>query len=130
MIYLIWTSFHSSQIDILVSSVAETEGETVDFEKYEANTRYVSGMPTGTIYVAARFNSRDDVPSEFALGDDFTRNGFKNGRLNAGTTYQYALRVYSATDHSLMSVSNVHKIRTAGTAKVTDNNQGQIETLS
>ena len=106
----------SSQIDVLAAESPET---TVDFENYKGNTKYSSNLPTGAIYVAARFNSREDVPNEFILGDGFSRNGFENGPLKSGTTYTYALRVYSATDPSLVSVSNVLTVRTTGTCTST-----------
>ena len=113
MTLLIWLGLcRSSQIDVLAAESPET---TVDFENYKGNTKYSSNLPTGTIYVAARFNSREDVPNEFILGDGFSRNGFENGPLKSGTTYKYALRVYSATDPSLVSVSNVLTVRTTGT---------------
>eukprot|EP00118_Oscarella_pearsei_P023283 m.275784 g.275784 ORF g.275784 m.275784 type:complete len:1931 (+) comp40604_c0_seq9:2253-8045(+) len=101
------------QIDLLVAPLA-SETESINFDTFSENTQYSDNQLAGTIYVAARFQSRQDFPTEFILGDGREYGGFTNGPLKAGTTYAYALRVSSASDNNLVTVSDPLKISTKG----------------
>ena len=95
---------YGSQIDILVAS-----GESTDFQNYMGSAKYSPNLSPGDIYVAARFD-RASLPPTFILGDNIEYRGFLNGPLKPGLTYQYALRVHSEADDSLVAISSPLKI--------------------
>ena len=108
-------TFLLSQIDVLAAS---SLSGIANFEGYKGNRTYSPDLPVETIYVAASFESRQFLPTEFTLGTGQTVNGYLNGQLKSDMTYQCALRVYSAVNDSSFTISNtqtIGKIRNNGT---------------
>ncbi|XP_065833912.1 cell adhesion molecule DSCAM-like isoform X2 [Oscarella lobularis] len=99
------------QIDVLAAS---SLSGIANFEGYKGNRTYSPDLPVETIYVAASFESRQFLPTEFTLGTGQTVNGYLNGQLKSDMTYQCALRVYSAVNDSSFTISNTQTIATSG----------------
>ena len=90
-------TFLLSQIDVLAAS---SLSGIVNFEGYEGNRSYSPDLPVEAIYVAARFEFRQFLPTEFTLGTG----------VKSGITYQCALCVYSAVNDSSFTFSNTQTI--------------------